>query len=564
MFSWLRNISLSTRIIVLATFVTLAVAGVSYTVFVKRFRESAETAMMEKAAAFTAVADEAKNHASELFLKKSIAVDELLTELNAEVAKGGDYTKSRFFQTIPVVTGWVTAEKAAKSENIDFKVIAFDARNKKNEPESGSFRAKLLKDLETQIAAGNAGSIGRIDRATNTLHYFRAIKLDESCMLCHGAPGGKYDPDGDGKDALGFPMENWSVGGTHGAYEVAMPLAPMDEQVAGFVSYGAMWSVPVLVVGIGGFSWILTIAFGRPMREMIARLKDIAEGDGDLTQRLRADSKDELGVLSNWFNKFIEKLDRILSDIRRGAAEIDAGSSQVASTSQSVASGASEQAASLQQISASLEEMSSMTERNAENCTSAVTRSDAAREKANSCQEGMARMTEAMGAIKQSSDSIGKVLKVIDEIAFQTNLLALNAAVEAARAGEAGKGFAVVAEEVRTLAQRSAQAARETAAMIDESTVRANRAVTLCNEVDGSLRTIVVGPKEVNDLLTQIASASKEQAQGISQVNSGVSELDKVTQQNAGNSEELSAASEETASQVAQLKGLLGQFKTGG
>ena len=127
MFSWLRNISLSTRIIVLATFVTLAVAGVSYTVFVKRFRESAETAMMEKAAAFTAVADEAKNHASELFLKKSIAVDELLTELNAEVAKGGDYTKSRFFQTIPVVTGWVTAERAAKSENIDFKVIAFDA-----------------------------------------------------------------------------------------------------------------------------------------------------------------------------------------------------------------------------------------------------------------------------------------------------------------------------------------------------------------------------------------------------------------------------------------------------
>lgn len=140
----------------------------------------------------------------------------------------------------------------------------------------------------------------------------------------------------------------------------------------------------------------------------------------------------------------------------RGAAEIDAGSSQVASTSQSVASGASEQAASLQEISASLEEMSSMTERNAENCTSAVTRSDAAREKANSCLEGMARMTEAMGAIKQSSDSIGKVLKVIDEIAFQTNLLALNAAVEAARAGEAGKGFAVVAEEVRTLAQRSA------------------------------------------------------------------------------------------------------------
>ena len=564
MFSWIKNRSLSSKIVVLSLLLVLVAVGVNYVVFVINFRQSAQQAMVDKAAAFTAVADESKNHASSLFIAKSIAVDELLKELSEDLAKGHDYTESRFFQTIPVVVGWTTAQDAAKKENIEFRVSAFDARNKKNEPEANSFRERLLRKLENEVASGASMTAHEINTDTNTLHYMRAIKLDLSCMTCHGDPRGEFDPDKDGKDALGFPMEGWKVGGTHGAYEVAMPLAPMDEQVAGFVSYGAMWSVPVLVVGIGGFSWILTIAFGRPMREMIARLKDIAEGDGDLTQRLRADSKDELGVLSNWFNKFIEKLDRILSDIRRGAAEIDAGSSQVASTSQSVASGASEQAASLQQISASLEEMSSMTERNAENCTSAVTRSDAAREKANSCQEGMARMTEAMGAIKQSSDSIGKVLKVIDEIAFQTNLLALNAAVEAARAGEAGKGFAVVAEEVRTLAQRSAQAARETAAMIDESTVRANRAVTLCNEVDGSLRTIVVGTKEVNDLLTQIASASKEQAQGISQVNSGVSELDKVTQQNAGNSEELSAASEETASQVAQLKGLLGQFKTGG
>jgi methyl-accepting chemotaxis protein len=533
-------------------------------IFVAGYRESAENAMVEKAAAFTAVADEAKNHASELFLAKSIATDELMKELQESVSKGGDYTESRFFQTIPVVVGWHTAERAAKKEGINFRVAAFDARNRKNEPEQGSFRANLLERLEKQLATGGEPSAYAIDDSTNTLHYMRAIGLDQSCMVCHGDPRGEFDPDKDGKDALGFAMEGWKVGGTHGAYEVTIPLTGVDAQVAGFITGGLIWTVPMIVIGGLGFAFLLRLTFGRPMQAMVARIRDIAEGEGDLTKRLDAANTDELGTMASWFNKFVGKLESILSEIRKGAGEIDAGSSQVSATSQSVASGASQQAASLEEISASLEQMSAMTDRNAQNATTAVTRSDQARTRANTCQEQMVRMSEAMGAIKQSSDSIAKVLKVIDEIAFQTNLLALNAAVEAARAGEAGKGFAVVAEEVRNLAQRSAQAARETATMIEESTTRADRAVSICNDVDTSLRTIVDGTREVNELLAQIASASREQAQGIGQINSGVTELDKVTQQNAGNSEELAAASEETAAQVASLKQVVGQFKVAG
>jgi methyl-accepting chemotaxis protein len=564
MFAWIKNRSLSGRIVALTVLLVIVAVAVNYVVFVAGYRDSAEHAMVEKAAAFTAVADEAKNHASELFLAKSIATDELMAELNDQVAKGGDYSESRFFQTIPVVVGWHTAEQAAKREGINFKVAAFDARNKKNEPDAGSFRANLLERLEKQVASGGDASTYAIDDTTNTLHYMRAIKLDQSCMLCHGDPRGEFDPDKDGKDALGFAMEGWKVGGTHGAYEVAIPLTGVDAQVAGFITGGLMWTIPMIVLGGLGFAYLLRLTFGRPMQAMIARIRDIAEGEGDLTKRLDAANSDELGTMATWFNKFVGKLESILGEIRKGASEIDAGSSQVSATSQSVASGASQQAASLEEISASLEQMSAMTDRNAQNATTAVNRSDEARTRANTCQDQMGRMSEAMGAIKQSSDSIAKVLKVIDEIAFQTNLLALNAAVEAARAGEAGKGFAVVAEEVRNLAQRSAQAARETATMIEESTTRADRAVSICNDVDSSLRTIVEGTREVNELLAQIASASREQAQGIGQINSGVTELDKVTQQNAGNSEELAAASEETAAQVASLKQVVGQFKVGG
>ncbi|MCE2884228.1 MAG: methyl-accepting chemotaxis protein [Planctomycetaceae bacterium] len=563
MFAWIKNRSLSSRIIALSVFLVLVAVGLNYVVFVGRFRESAENAMVEKAAAFTAVADEAKNHASELFLAKSIATDELMKELQESVAKGGDYTDSRFFQTIPVVVGWQTADLAAKKEGIDFKVAAFDARNKKNEPEPGSFRAELLERLEKQVQSGGEPSAYAVNTETNTLHYMRAIGLDASCMLCHGDPRGEFDPDKDGKDALGFPMEGWKVGGTHGAYEVAIPLSTVDTQVAGFITSGLAWTGPMIVIGAIGFAFLLKLTFGRPMQIMIDRVRDIAEGEGDLTKRLDASTTDELGTMAGWFNKFVGKLEGILGDIRKGASEIDAGSAQVSSTSQSVASGASQQAASLEEISASLEEMNAMTERNAQNAGTAVTRSDDARVRADQCKEQMVRMSEAMGAIKQSSDSIAKVLKVIDEIAFQTNLLALNAAVEAARAGEAGKGFAVVAEEVRNLAGRSAQAARETAAMIEQSTARADRAVAICGEVDTSLRTIVDGTREVNELLAQIASASREQAQGIGQINTGVAELDKVTQQNAGNSEELAAASEETAAQVASLKQVVAQFKVG-
>jgi methyl-accepting chemotaxis protein len=237
-----------------------------------------------------------------------------------------------------------------------------------------------------------------------------------------------------------------------------------------------------------------------------------------------------------------------------GAEQTAAAARQVSSSSQSLAEGSSEQAASLEETSASLEEISGMTKRNAESATQAKDLAGQTRTAADAGAADMEEMKRAMDAIKGSSDDISKIIKTIDEIAFQTNILALNAAVEAARAGEAGMGFAVVAEEVRNLAQRSAQSAKETAGKIEDSVRKSEHGVQICGKVAQSLNEIVGKARQVDTLVAEIAQASREQTQGIEQVNTAVSQMDKVTQSNAAGAEESAAAAEELSAQSVVLQ----------
>jgi methyl-accepting chemotaxis protein len=250
-------------------------------------------------------------------------------------------------------------------------------------------------------------------------------------------------------------------------------------------------------------------------------------------------------------------LNRVIEGLSAGSEQVTAASGQVASASQQMAQGASEQASSLEETSSSLEEMASMTRQNADNANQANRVAVDASSLAEQGVDSMARMTEAIDRIKQSAAQTAKIIKTIDEIAFQTNLLALNAAVEAARAGEAGKGFAVVAEEVRNLARRSAEAAKNTADLIEGSQKNAEAGVAVTAEVAKNLGGIKENSSKVATLIAEIAAASKEQAQGIEQVNTAVSEMDKVVQQNAANAEESSSAAEELSSQAQELSAMV-------
>jgi methyl-accepting chemotaxis protein len=308
-------------------------------------------------------------------------------------------------------------------------------------------------------------------------------------------------------------------------------------------------------------SFLIARSVRRPIIDLTHRIQDIAEGEGDLTQRVDDARRDEIGELGAWFNQFVAKLETIIASLKAGAQQLCNGSAQVSSTSQGLAAGASQQAANLQEIRAYLTDLSEATSANTTDARSAVEKSDDSKDAADEGATAVDEMSQAMSDLERSSKEIEAIIKTIDEIAFQTNLLALNAAVEAARAGESGKGFAVVAEEVRALAQRSSVAASDTSSRIEESSKRTARGAEIATRLQEVFGRITESTKDVNVLMARVAEASQEQASGIERVNGGVTDLDGIVQQNASNSEELAATAEETSAQASAISETVGQFR---
>jgi methyl-accepting chemotaxis protein/methyl-accepting chemotaxis protein-1 (serine sensor receptor) len=254
-------------------------------------------------------------------------------------------------------------------------------------------------------------------------------------------------------------------------------------------------------------------------------------------------------------------LKRLAGELLEGSEQIAAASGQVASASQSLAQGSSEQAASLEETSSSTTEITAITHKNGEHTSAAAGLMIEAARLVGDANRNLDEMVRSMKDINGSSEKIAKIIKVIDEIAFQTNILALNAAVEAARAGEAGMGFAVVADEVRNLAQRSAQAAKDTAALIEESIGKSKEGSQKLDLVARSIQGITASSGQVKALVDQIDLGSHEQSRGIEQIGGAVGQMEQVTQRNAANAEESAAAAEELSSQAEALRGIAGELE---
>lgn len=322
--------------------------------------------------------------------------------------------------------------------------------------------------------------------------------------------------------------------------------------------------VMIIVIAVG---ILLAISLGLMVASMISKpLNKIVKGagkiaEGDLDVYIDINTKDEVGILATAFKKMTDNINEVMTNINSASEQVAAGSKQVSDSSIALSQGATEQASSVEQLTASLEEISAQTKQNAENANEANKIAETAKANAEQGNNQMKEMLKSMDEINDSSSSISKIIKVIDEIAFQTNILALNAAVEAARAGQHGKGFAVVAEEVRNLAARSANAAKETTDMIEGSIKKVEGGTKIANQTADALNKIVEGVAKVANLVGDIAIASNEQASGIEQVNQGIMQVSQVVQSNSATSEESAAASEELSSQAEMLKDEVSRFK---
>ncbi len=375
----------------------------------------------------------------------------------------------------------------------------------------------------------------------------------------------------------------------------------MQEALAASTQFG-IWII-ILVIAFPVLFWIISLfmikrMIGRPIKALTLASKNIAEGNMEVD--LQVKSRDELGMLTYTFNemvnstqaqietlelladgdltpivkprsdkdsmsfamqRMIENLSEMFGEINSSTEMVSSGAKQIAEGASILAQGSVEQSSVVEQLSNAIGDVAAKTKNNAEMAEKAAELAETIKGNAEKGSEQMERMMQAVNDINEASVSISKVMKVIDDIAFQTNILALNAAVEAARAGQHGKGFAVVAEEVRNLAAKSAEAAKDTGNMIADSMDKAELGVQIANDTAASLTDIVTGINESNKIVNDIAKSSEEQSIAITKINDGIDSVAQVVQQNSATAEESAAASEEMNSQSNVLQELVMRFK---
>jgi methyl-accepting chemotaxis protein len=326
-----------------------------------------------------------------------------------------------------------------------------------------------------------------------------------------------------------------------------------------------------LGLGVGAFVIVIlcgsaifgVVSIGRPLAKLVPELKKLADGDFNVVVP-GIGRKDEVGEIAEAAEMVADRVGATIVDIKMSASEVTNASAEISTSTTDLSQRSEEQAASLEETSASMEEMTATVKKNAENAKQASELASSTREVADRGGEVVAKTVEAMAKIEESSRKISDIIIVIDEIARQTNLLALNAAVEAARAGDAGRGFAVVASEVRSLAQRSSQAAKDIKDLITSSTGQVKDGVDLVNRAGHSLHEIVESIKKVTTVVTEIANASMEQSTGIEQINRALTQMDEMTQQNSALVEENAATAKTLEQQAKSMDERVAVFKVRG
>ena len=439
----------------------------------------------------------------DLHNKGAINTAPLMREL--ATLRGADYRSAVVYKTIPVVASWDSVKAVAQANGFTFLTPSrpgVPARNPKN-------RSAEFTEAFSAFAAGQDEYFAE-DSATGGLTLARPVKLNAGCLACHGDPATSATHDG--RDPVGQPMENMHVGEVKGAFVLKAQMAK-DPVVLASMERITLIGLGVLLLVVGGFQLLNRRLIVKPLRA-------------------------------------------IANEMLEGASRVRSASAQLEEAGRSIAAGAVEQAATVEQTSASAVEINAMTQANADNAKAATALMEEAAGSVNQANLRLGDMVDSMSEITQSSERIGKIIKVIDELAFQTNVLALNAAVEAARAGEAGLGFAVVADEVRSLAQKSAQAAKDTAALIEDSMSRSQQGGGRLREVGNAITRVTELSSAVKTCIEQLNGGTEEQARGIEQISAAVRQMEHVVLTAAQKAQENEQSAGDLRQQSESLEGI--------
>jgi methyl-accepting chemotaxis protein len=501
---------------------------------------------------------------------------------------------------VPIVSAWEAVRQYAKEGGYEFKTPRFNPRNKTNTPDK--IEAKALSAF---AADTNLKEYSEFDTAQNALRYFKPVRLSQDCMLCHGDPATSRQlwNNDKGVDPTGYAMENARVGDLHGAYEVIQSMNAADARVSSAIAKGSLISALVLIPSLAFVAWVIGRGVARPIQNTIATLKDIAEGEGDLTRRLDDSRKDELGEMARWFNRFTQKIHSTVSEIAQGASVLSTSSHQLNETASELAKGSqlSKEQSSMvssaaEQLSVGMQNVASDTNlltQNIQNVSSSINEmretirliASSAEQSASVADEAesLARESnEKIATLGESATQIGKVVEVIQDIAEQTNLLALNATIEAARAGDAGKGFAVVAMEVKELAKQTADATEGIRARVQaiqsstEETIKTIGTIAgviqrvnecsreIAQSVDNQSETTGMIVERINETVSVAESISRcisESAVASAEITISIGKVDGVLSETASGANQSKQSGEELTELAERLQKLVGQFR---
>jgi methyl-accepting chemotaxis protein len=552
----IQDISLKLKILFITLLGIVVLSLIFSYLFTRSIGRQADRSIVEKSRAVVYTAEAVRENMAD---KLNLGVITDLETLAAEASR------EEMLEAVPIITAIRVAEKNAEQANYRFRVPKVQPRNPDNEPTR--LERNVLEELK------NEGLEEKVVYEENQVRYFRPIKLTSECLFCHGSPEGSKDP-------IGGTKEGWKVGEIHGAFEIISSLeaAHATQRKAAFnISLSALGMLVILGLAV----WFSIKAVTRPLSDYIDNFMKLSEGD--LRVRTQVRQRDEIGQLSDYFDSFVDNLNRMVSDIRGVTENSHRISEELASSSTQTAAAIDEmransqqmrdkmqrldkevqsskesadnvqeflsnlnsqiesQASALDQSSSSIEEMSSNIQSIAKVTEEKKELAEKLEQTSEQGEEEMENTRELMKKVAQSADSILEMIEVIDSIASKTNLLAMNAAIEAAHAGEAGKGFAVVADEIRNLAESSSESAKEISNTLQEVVDNINVSEKTTERTGKMFEDMLEMIREVSRSMTEMQDSTREMSEGSSQILEALNSLVEITnnvQQGSGEMEE--------------------------